>query len=184
MSRFTYPHTIDNGHGERITFLRRVGTPDGDLLEIQNVVKPKGGPPMHVHHYQDEGLTVVQGRLAYLVEGEAVRYLEAGESAVFKAGVVHKFWNPGTSDAMCTGFITPADNIEYFLTEMYATTRRNGGRPSPFDAAYLATHFRSEFAIREVPESVQRVVFPVAVAIGRLLGKYDRYADAPAPVVR
>jgi len=31
---------------------------------------------------------------------------------------------------------------------------------------------------------VQRVVFPLLVAVGQLLGKYDRYADAPEPVVR
>jgi mannose-6-phosphate isomerase-like protein (cupin superfamily) len=181
---FTYPHTIDNGHGERLTFVRRVGTPDGDRLEVENLVKPNSGPPMHVHHYQDEGLTVVRGRMAYRIAGEPVQYLEPGQSAVFKAGVVHKFWNPGTEDLVCTGFVTPADNLEYFLAEMYATTKRNGGRPSPFDAAFLATRYASEFGIREVPAAVQRVVFPLTVAVGRLLGKYDRYADAPEPVVR
>ena len=36
----------------------------------------------------------------------------------------------------------------------------------------------------EVPALAQRIVFPVLLAIGRLLGKFDRYADAPAPVRR
>jgi hypothetical protein len=31
---------------------------------------------------------------------------------------------------------------------------------------------------------VQRLVFPVVVAVGRLLGKYRKYADAPEPVKR
>jgi hypothetical protein len=31
---------------------------------------------------------------------------------------------------------------------------------------------------------VQRYIFPVQVLIGRLLGKYRRFADAPAPVRR
>lgn len=184
MSRFTYPHTIDNGFGERLTFLRRVSTPHGDRLEGENVVSPGSGPPMHVHHYQDEGMTVVRGRMAYLIEGQTVQYVEPGESAVFKAGVSHKFWNCGTEDLVCTAFVTPADNFEYFLAEMFASTKRNGGRPSPFDAAYLATRYASEFAIREVPSPVQAVVFPLTVAVGRLLGKYARYADAPAAVVR
>ena len=30
MQSFTYPHTIDNGAGERLTFLRRVPDPAGD----------------------------------------------------------------------------------------------------------------------------------------------------------
>jgi hypothetical protein len=31
---------------------------------------------------------------------------------------------------------------------------------------------------------VQRIVFPVLVAIGTLLGRYRKYADAPEPVRR
>ena len=36
----------------------------------------------------------------------------------------------------------------------------------------------------EIPAFVQRFVFPIQVAIGRLLGKYRKYADAPEPVYR
>lgn len=35
-----------------------------------------------------------------------------------------------------------------------------------------------------IPALVQRLVFPLLVAIGTLLGRYGRYADAPAPVRR
>ena len=34
MGRFSYPHSIDNGAGERLTFLRRVPGPAGDLSLI------------------------------------------------------------------------------------------------------------------------------------------------------
>jgi hypothetical protein len=57
MSTYTYPHTIENGAGERLTFLRRVQDAAGDLLEVENLVKPGSGPPMHVHHQQEEALT-------------------------------------------------------------------------------------------------------------------------------
>ena len=76
----------------------------------------------------------------------------------------------------------PIHNLEYFLTELFASTARNGGRPDPFDAAFLVTRYRSEFAMLEIPAAVQRIVFPVLVAVGRLLGRYARYADAPPPV--
>jgi hypothetical protein len=49
---------------------------------------------------------------------------------------------------------------------------------------YLMRRYRSEFGMAEIPSVVQRVVFPVMVAIGRLLGKYKKYADAPEPVRR
>ena len=36
----------------------------------------------------------------------------------------------------------------------------------------------------EIPAPVQNIVFPLQVALGRLLGKYDRYRDAPEPIRR
>ena len=33
MGDYTYPHTIENGAGERLTFVRRVEDPAGDRLE-------------------------------------------------------------------------------------------------------------------------------------------------------
>ena len=78
MGRSVYPHTIDNGAGERITFLRKVSSPSGDRLEIQSVVTPGAGPPMHVHHHQVEALTVEQGRIGYQRLGEPPQFGEPG----------------------------------------------------------------------------------------------------------
>jgi hypothetical protein len=36
----------------------------------------------------------------------------------------------------------------------------------------------------DIPAPVQRFVFPVVVAVGRLLGKDRRFAGAPEPVKR
>jgi quercetin dioxygenase-like cupin family protein len=186
MSTYTYPHTIDNGAGERLTFIRRVqGSAGGDRLEVENLVKPGSGPPMHTHHYQEEALTIQQGRLAYQRSGDPPRFAEPGETVVFKPGEAHKFWNAGEEDLRCTGYVQPADNLEYFLTAIYESQRENGGtRPDPFEAAFLARRYRSEFDMAEIPAVVQRLVFPVQVIVGRLLGKYRKYADAPEPVRR
>lgn len=180
-----YPHTIDNGAGERLTFLRRVPGPTGDRIEVANEVAPGSGPPMHVHHLQDERLTVVRGRMGYERPGEPAHFAGPGETVVFRRGEAHRFWNAGAEPLHCTGFVEPADNVEYFLGELFASARRSGGaRPDPFDAAFLVRRYRSEFGILEIPAAVQRVVLPVVVAIGRLLGRYARFADAPAPVRR
>lgn len=185
MERYSYPHTIENGAGEWITFVRRVSGPAGEKLEVESAVSPGAGPPMHTHHYQREALTVVQGRIGYQRRGEAPRYGGPGDTITFQPGEAHKFWNAGESELRATGYIEPPDNIEYFLTELYASTKRNGGRrPNAFDAAYLIRRYRSEFSMQEIPEAIQRLLFPMQVAIGTLLGKYARYADAPAPVRR
>jgi quercetin dioxygenase-like cupin family protein len=185
MGRYTYPHTIDNGAGERITFLRRVPGPAGDRLEVENIVQPGSGPPMHIHHYQEEALTVQQGRIGYQRPGEPAQFAGPGQTVVFMAGEAHKFWNAGEGELQCTGYVEPADNLEYFLTELYASTKRTGGaRPDPFEAVFLMRRYRSEFAMVEIPAAVQRFVFPVQLAAGKVLGKYRRYADAPEPVRR
>src|SRR4051794_34273884 len=111
MSSYTYPHTIENGAGgERLTFLRRIEDGAGGRLEVENVVKPGFGPPLHVHHHQSESLTVVEGRVGYQLEGEEPGFAGPGESVTFEAGQVHRFWNAGESDLHCTGHIEPADN--------------------------------------------------------------------------
>lgn len=185
MSHYSYPHTIDNGAGERLTFLRRVSGPNGERLEVENVVQPGSGPPMHVHHHQAESLTVTSGRIGYERPGEPAKFAGPGETVTFAAGDAHRFWNAGSDELRCTGYIEPPDNIEYFLTELYASTKRNGGhRPDPFDAAFLVRHFRSEFGLLVVPALVQGLIFPLQVGIGRLLGRYERYANAPTAVVR
>lgn len=185
MSTYTYPHTIENGAGERLTFMRRVQGSPGDRLEVENLVKPGSGPPMHVHHHQEEALTIQQGRLGYQRLGEPPQSAESGETVVFKPGEAHRFWNAGEEDLRCTGYVQPADNLEYFLTALYESQRENGGsRPDPFEAAFLARRFRSEFGMAVIPAVVQRLVFPVLVIVGRLLGKYRKYADAPEPVRR
>lgn len=185
MERYPYPHTIENGAGERLTFLRRVPGGASQRIEVENLVQPGEGPPMHVHHYQEEALTVQQGRIGYQRLGEAAQFAGPGETVVFKPGEAHRFWNAGEDELRCAGYIEPPDNIEYFLTEIYASTKREGGtRPNPFDAAFLTRRYHREFAMVEIPAVVQRFVFPAVVIIGTLLGRYKRYRDAPEPIRR
>jgi len=182
---FKYPYTIDNGHGERLTFLRRISTPEGETLEVENSVAPGQGPPMHVHYLQEEALTVMHGRIGFQSRGQPPQFAEAGETVVFRAGEAHRFWNAGMEELRCSGYVRPPDNIEYFLRALFDAQKRSGSqRPDPFDAAFLAWRYRSEFGMEELPGFVRKVVFPVQVFIGHLLGKYRKFADAPEPVRR
>ena len=181
--RYTYPHTITNGAGEELTFLRYVENESGGMLEVENKVKPGVGPPMHVHHLQDESLTVVQGLIAAHVAGEKPTFHGPGETVTFRRGVPHRFWNAGENVLICKGWITPAYNVEYFLTELFLSTQMNGGkRPSAFDGAFLQQRYRSEFDLVEVPSLVKTVVFPLIVMTGNLLGRSRKFKDAPEPV--
>jgi quercetin dioxygenase-like cupin family protein len=100
----------------------------GDRLEVENVVTPGAGPPMHVHRHQEEALTVREGRLGYQRPGGPEQFAGPGETVAFKPGEAHRFWNAGEGDLRCTAYIEPADNAEYFLTELFESTKRSGGR--------------------------------------------------------
>lgn len=182
--RYTYPHTIDNGGGELLTFVNHVIDRSGGYLEVENVVQPMAGPPMHVHFNQEETITVVKGRLAAKSPGEETKYFEAGQTVTFKPGHVHKFWNAGSEPLIGKGYVKPAHNVEYFLTQIFASTKANGGkRPATFDAAYLLDRYKSEFDMLEVPAFVKKVIFPLTLFFGKLQGKHKKFKDAPEPVL-
>ena len=176
-----YPYTIENGAGESLTFTGIVG----DRAEASMIAKPRAGPPMHVHHLQEEASRVVSGKLGYQVLGEEPKFAGPGELVVWPPGTPHKWWNAGDVDLHMAGWCRPPGNVEFFLGAIFASMKATGtNRPSIFDAAFLITKYRSEFAMLAIPAPVQRIVFPLAIAIGRLLGKYDKYADAPPPMTR
>ena len=177
------PVTISTKSGEEITFLRITTNEQGqEVLEVENKVAPKSGPPMHIHWKQDESLTVVEGKIGYQVLGEEVRYAGPGETLLFKRGVAHKFWNAGEDILRCTGWISPPNNIIYFLGEIYKSSDANNGRPGSFDAAYLLHRYKSEFDMVEIPGFVKKVIFPVTLFMGKLQGKHKKFQDAPEPV--
>ncbi len=176
------PITIINNTGEKLTFSNLVVKDGKEWLEGENEVRPNAGPPMHVHYRQDEALEVITGKMGYQELGGEKKYLEPGESILFKAGTPHKFWNAGTDMLRCKGYISPPDNVIYFLSEIYKSSNANGGRPGLYDSAYLLRRYRSEFGMLEIPGFVQKVLFPVVLFFGNLVGKNKKFKGAPEPV--
>ncbi len=179
----SYPYTIANGHGEELTFTGVTHLPDGDRAEADGLAQPGAGPPMHVHYLQDEAARVVKGRLGYQILGREQQFAGPGELVVWPAGTAHKWWNAGNDELHMTGWCSPPGNVEFFLSELFVSTKANGGgRPATFDAAFLTTRYRSEFAMLEIPAVVRHVVMPILYVVGALLGKHRKYRDAPPPI--
>src|SRR5918998_5067979 len=111
---YEHPHTIENGAGEQLTFVRRTRDGQGELLEVENAVEPGAGPPMHVHTYQEEALTVVEGRIGYRRPGQPEGFAGPGQTVTFRAGEAHRFWNAGEGVLRCRGYVESAGNFEYF----------------------------------------------------------------------
>lgn len=180
---YRFPHTITNPTGETLIFKGLVPEPDGDRLLVENYVTPKSGPPMHTHFLQEEALTVVAGRIGYQVQGGQPQYADVGEKIVFKRGTPHRFWNAGDDILHCTGYVKPANTIVFYLSAIYAAQNKTGTeRPDKFDGAYLLKRYASEYDMAELPLFVKKIIIPITYYIGRLLGKYKHFKNAPEPV--
>jgi quercetin dioxygenase-like cupin family protein len=180
---YQYPHTIQNKAGEKLTFLRLINKPDGDRLEVEGFVKPGCGPPTHVHWKQEESVTVISGRMATQVPGQEPKYYGPGETVTFYRGTWHRFWNAGEGELHMKGWVKPANNVEYFLTELYkAIDAGKDNRPEPVAAAFLIRRYRSEFGVYDIPAFVQKVIMPVQFFIGKLSGAHNRFKEAPESI--
>ncbi|MES2650060.1 MAG: cupin domain-containing protein [Bacteroidota bacterium] len=180
---YTYPHTIQNVTGEKLIFKALLPEPDGDKLLVENFVTPNSGPPMHTHFLQDEALTVVEGKIGYQVQGKPAQFAGVGETVLFRRGVPHRFWNAGEEILHCTGWVKPANTLVFFLSSIYEAQNKSGSeQPEKFDGAYLLTRYKSEFDMAEIPAFVKKVILPITYQVGKLLGKYKHFEDAPEPV--
>lgn len=179
----TYPLRIENCIGETLIFKELQKEQDGDRLLVENFVAPGNGPLMHTHWLQDESLTVVKGRLGYEIQGEPKKYIGEGETILFKKGIPHRFWNDGQEVLHCSGWIKPANTIVFFLTSIFAAQNKSGkAQPEKFDAAYLMTRYSTEYDFLGIPKIVKKVVIPITYRIGKLLGKYRHFKNAPDPI--
>lgn len=179
----TYPHIIANCIGEKLVFQEVQHEPDGDRVLVENYVIPGAGPLMHTHWLQDEGLTVITGQLGYQVLGGPEQFAAEGETVVFERGTPHRFWNSGQDILHCKGWLKPANTIVFFLSAIYAAQNKSGkSQPEQFDAAYLITRYAAEYDLPGIPSFVKKVIMPATCSIGKLLGKYPHFRNAPAPV--
>jgi len=71
---------------------------------------PAEGPmwvaPLHRHHQCDEAWYVLEGRLAFLVDGEEI-VADAGSMVFVPKGSSHTYWNPDAVQARYLLIMTP-----------------------------------------------------------------------------
>jgi mannose-6-phosphate isomerase-like protein (cupin superfamily) len=166
---------IDNRHTGEWLRLRRVRQEDVEVLELEGGVPPGGeGPPEHVHIGQVEEGFVVSGVLTASVNGKRVT-VRAGESTVLPADVPHRWWNEGDEPLVFKGRALPAGDLDRFLQAIFAIV--NAGprnRPSLFHLAHLLHRSRHAYQMTMMPRWVQRLAFPIVIAIGHVAGAYPK----------
>ncbi|MGA9627722.1 MAG: cupin domain-containing protein [Bryobacteraceae bacterium] len=174
---------LENRHTGEILRMRRVRDARGQIvLTIDGSLPPRmSGPPPHVHFQQREEGGVKGGSLGARVGNEKI-IVPAGRAAVFPAGVVHNWWNAGEDLLEFNGQAIPAVDLDRYLQAVFAILNASAsGRPSIFYLAHLWWRHRHTQAVMVPPPAIQRIVFPLVLLVGRILGKYrgDSWPGSP-----
>jgi len=136
---------------------------------------PRGmsGPPLHVHFHEQEEIIVKGGTLGAQVGTEKIT-VPAGGTVVIPAGVPHRWWNAGDDLLELRGRVVPAVDLDRFLQSLFAVLNAGASsRPSIFHLAHVLSRHRDTQLNMVPPPAIQRIVFPVILFIGRILGKYS-----------
>jgi quercetin dioxygenase-like cupin family protein len=100
--------------GDEFTFLLEGIHTGGKCTVFLEVTAPGGGPPPHYHVEQEEWFYVMEGRVAFLVDG-AWKEAGAGASAFIPRGAVHSFKNVGDQPLHMMVTVSPS-GFETFMT--------------------------------------------------------------------
>ncbi|HEY4380728.1 MAG TPA: cupin domain-containing protein [Acidobacteriaceae bacterium] len=86
----------------------------GGLFVIEHKGLGHGGPPVHLHHNQDEWFFVMEGEVLFQVAGER-KTLRPGESILGPRGIPHGFAGVSEKPAHMVIAFAPAGKMEQFL---------------------------------------------------------------------
>jgi hypothetical protein len=134
-----------------------------------------------VHFHEREQGKVTAGTLGAQVGTEKI-IVPAGEVAVLPAGTPHRWWNAGDDLLEFSGQVIPAVDLDRYLQAVFAVLNASGsGRPSIFYLAHVLWRHRHTQAVMVPPPAIQRIVFPLVLLLGRILGKYrgDSWPGSP-----
>ncbi len=93
------------------------------------------GPPLHVHHGNEEAFYILDGEVDFTLEGETVR-LGRGSFVLVPRGVAHTFANAGSGSARWVGVFAPG-RYEQLVEELGAILPQD----APPDEAAVAALF-------------------------------------------
>lgn len=111
--------------GQELTILLDGEQTNGRLTSFLNVNQPGEGPPPHYHSTTDETFYVLDGRAAFLVNGEW-QEVGPGGSAFMPRGSIHTFKNVG-DEALRLLIITTPAGIEKFFCCCHEEFAKPGG---------------------------------------------------------
>ena len=128
---------LQSGPGRDLVF-KVTGEDTGGAFDYFVVeVAPKGGPPLHVHHSQEETIQVLKGSFKVRI-GEDVFLLDEGGFAYLPSEIPHAFLNLSDEPAEIVVVYTPGGGHKFY--EELGPATRNGTPDRAVVAALFERH--------------------------------------------
>jgi quercetin dioxygenase-like cupin family protein len=104
---------LQSGPGRDLVFKLTGEDTRGALDYFIVEVAPHGGPPLHVHHQQEETIHVLNGRFRVRI-GDELHTLETGGFAYLPSGLPHTFLNLTDEPAEIVVVYTPGGGHRFY----------------------------------------------------------------------
>lgn len=175
---------LENRHTGEILRLSRHRSKGETWLELWGSLPAhREGPPLHIHHLEDEVGTIRRGTLSAVVGGRRIE-AGAGQSVTLPRGVPHRWWNEGDELLVFDGSIHPGVDLDRYLQAVFEVMNAApSNRPSLFYMAHLTLRHRRTQSVLLMPRPLQAILFRAVVLLGTILGRY-RGTEWPGCPVR
>lgn len=94
----------------------------GAFCAFENVTPPKQGPPLHLHHREDEWFYVATGQFIFEIDGKRTEFGQGG-SVFAPRGLSHRWANTGTENAVLIVTLIPGGFETFFDDVTQAVAR-------------------------------------------------------------
>jgi quercetin dioxygenase-like cupin family protein len=128
---------LQSGPGRDLIF-KVTGEDTGGAFDYFIVeVAPKGGPPLHVHHKQEETIQVLKGKLKIRI-GDEIFYCQEGGFAYLPSKIPHAFVNMTDEPGEIIVIYTPGGGHKFY--QEFGPISRNGATDRTVIAALFAKY--------------------------------------------
>ena len=119
------PIQVPHDSGQRLNILGNALTirlhgrdTNGTLSVVESHDLPGGGPPLHIHHREDETFQILEGEYEFMVGGQTV-LAKPGTTLFAPGGIPHTYRYVGKTPGRLMCVITPS-GFEGFFEEIGA----------------------------------------------------------------
>ncbi len=165
--------TLQNRHTGEVLELRRQHRNGELFLELRGTLPARReGPPLHIHHFEDEEGLVTAGTLSVEIAGRRIDAVP-GQSVRLPRGVAHRWWNEGDQPLAFEGRTRPVIDLDRYLQAIFEVMNAGApNRPPLFYLAHVALRHRRTQTVLVMPPLLQAILFRMVVVLGTLLGRY------------